>query len=47
MMETSTQVTLSWKEFDQCAGNAFKGLYQDLGKGKGEYSEILTHVITI
>ena len=28
-METSTQVTLSWKEFEQCAGNAFKGLYQD------------------
>ena len=28
-METSTQVTLSWKEFDQCAGNAFRGLYQD------------------
>ena len=29
MMETSTQVSLSWKEFDQCAGNAFRGLYQD------------------
>ena len=28
-METSTQVTLSWKEFEQCAGNAFRGLYQD------------------
>ena len=28
-METSTQVTLSWKEFDQCASNAFKGFYED------------------
>ena len=28
-METSTQVTLSWKEFEQCAGNAFRGLYQN------------------
>ena len=29
VMETSTQVTLSWKEFEQCAGKAFRGLYQD------------------
>ena len=28
-METSTQVTLSWKEFEHCAGNALRDLHSD------------------